>query len=69
VKPSSSTTIHFTNHLQSQAHIRGLTEKNAIDVYYHGTEVWPNLLVRDYNGYEIGIYYFKDKRTGQPVIS
>lgn len=67
--PSGGTTIHFTNNFQQQAHARGLTEKDALDVYYHGQEVKPNMLVQKYNGYEIGIYYFKDKRTGQPIIS
>jgi hypothetical protein len=67
--PSGGTTIHFTNNFQQQARGKGLTEKDAIDVYYHGQEVKPNMLVQKYNGYEIGIYYFKDKRTGQPLIS
>jgi hypothetical protein len=33
---------------------------------YHGTCSKGNMLVRKYNGYEIGIYYFLDSRTGKP---
>lgn len=65
----STTTIRFTSNFQQKAKEWGLTEKDAEDVYQHGDQVKENMLVRRYNGYEIGIYYFLDKHTGKPVIS
>lgn len=61
--------IHFTNHFQAIAKARGLTEKDALDVYYHGSPVKQNMLKRHYNGYELGIYFFKDYLTGQAIIT
>ena len=69
---STSTTakgMRFTSNFQAKAKSWGLTEKDAEDVYHHGQEVKQNMIVRTYNGYEIGIYYFLDKRSGQPVIT
>jgi hypothetical protein len=69
---SSSTTakgMRFTLNFQAKAKSWGLTEKDAEDVYHHGQEVKQNMIVRTYSGYEIGIYYFLDKRSGQPVVS
>jgi len=51
------------------AHARGLTEADARDVYYHGTVVKQHMMVKQYNGYEIGIYSFVDGRTGKTVIT
>ncbi len=42
---------------------------DARDVYQHGEQVKPNMLIRKYNGYEIGIYCFKDSNTGRIIIS
>jgi hypothetical protein len=67
--PSGGTGLRFTNIFYLRAKERGVTEKDAHDVYQHGTQIKENMLVRKYNGYEIGIYSFLDKRTGQPVIS
>jgi hypothetical protein len=61
--------IHFTNNFQQWARSWKLSERDATDVYYHGQEVKANMKVRKYNGYELGIYYFLDKDTGQPVIT
>lgn len=42
---------------------------NAVaPLYNHGEGVEQNMMVRKYNGYEIGIYYFKDGRIGQIII-
>jgi hypothetical protein len=65
----STATIRFTTNFQKKAKEWGLSEKDAEDVYQHGDQVKENMLVRKYNGYEIGIYYFKDNRTSLPVIS
>lgn len=66
-KPTSA--IHFTNNFQQKAKASGLTEKDALDVYHHGQQEKDNMIVRTYPGYELGIWYFKDGRTGQPVIT
>jgi hypothetical protein len=60
---------YFTKNFEEKAKSWGLTEADAKDVFYHGTSIRENMLVRKYNGYEIGIYYFKDTRTGQTVIT
>jgi hypothetical protein len=61
--------IYFTNNFQERARSWKLSERDATDVYYHGQEVKANMKVRKYNGYELGIYYFLDKDTSQPVIT
>ena len=71
---SGSTSIdtrepYFTKKFEAKAKSWGLTEADAKDVLYHGASTRENMLVRKYNGYEIGIYYFKDTWTGQTVIS
>src|SRR5437016_13661534 len=60
---------YFTKNFHSVSHARGLTEKDAKDVYYHGTVVTQNMMVKKYNGYELGMYYFVDGKTGQTVIT
>jgi hypothetical protein len=60
---------YFTKNFHTVAKERGLTEAGARDVYYHGTVAKQNMLVKQYNGYEIGIYSFVDGRTGKTVIS
>jgi hypothetical protein len=61
--------FHFTNNFHLKAKAWGLSEADARDVYYRGSVIKPNMMLRKYNGYEIGIYYFKDKLTGQPIIT
>jgi len=41
-----------------------LSEKDVLDVFRHGEVIGDNKLVRKYNGYEIGMYYFRDKKSG-----
>jgi hypothetical protein len=45
-----------------------LSEKQLIDVLYHGAAVEQNKPVRQYNGYAIGIYYGRDKGDGHYMI-
>jgi len=45
------------------------SEKDALDVYYHGQDRKDNMRCRTYNGYELCIYYGQNHRTGQPFIS
>ena len=68
---SSKTTkgLRFTSKFQAQAKSWGLTQADAQDVYNYGEERRAGMMVRKYNGYEIEIYYFMDRRSGQPVIS
>ena len=61
--------LYFSRNFQTIAKQRGLTEKDATDVYYHGSVMKPNMMVRKYNGYEIGIYYFVTADTGQTIIA
>jgi hypothetical protein len=63
--------LRFTTKFRTQAKSSGLTEKDAEDVYYHGEiDRWNRQKMRkSYGSYELSIYYFLDKRTGQPVIS
>ena len=60
---------YFTNNFISKAKQWGLSEKDALDVYYHGQDRKDNIRCRTYNGYELCIYYGRNTRTGQPVIS
>jgi len=61
--------IRFTRNFQQKARDWNLTEADAKDVYYHGQSQRENMMVREYNGYEIGISYFFDPRSGQPVVT
>ena len=45
----------------------GIAERDAYDVYYHGSIIKPNMMVRKYNGYEIGIWFFADRVTGKVI--
>jgi hypothetical protein len=46
-----------------------LTDNDVKDVFYHGEEVKEQLIVRQYNGYEIGLHYFKDRKTGDAIVT
>jgi hypothetical protein len=61
--------IYFTNNFQQKAKQWGLSEKDALDVYYHGQESKSGRKTRKYNGYELSIYYGQSTTTGQPYIS
>src|SRR5437879_2014161 len=76
LKPSHSipsADISYTPNFSEKAKAYGLTKQHAEDVYHHGTQSKqnPNEMTRAYTsaGYEIGIRYFLDKRTGKPVIT
>ncbi len=73
ITSSSKTTkgLSFTNKFRAQAQSYGLTEKDAEDVYYHGeVDKWnKQKMVKAYGSYKISIFFFYDKRSGQPVIS
>ena len=60
---------YFTRNVHTVAHARGLTEADARDAYCHDSAVKQNMMVKKYNGYEIGIYYFVDGHTGKTIIT
>jgi hypothetical protein len=61
--------ISFTTNFQQKAKAWGLSEKDALDVFYHGEEIKPGMKARTYNGYELYIYYGRNSLTGTPYIS
>src|SRR5438034_8311675 len=70
VRPARNTCdVYFTNNFEQKAKEWGLTERDALDVYYHGEDRKPSQRCRTYNGYELCIYYGQNSRSGQPYIS
>lgn len=71
IQPSSPAVKepHFSNNFQQRAKAWGLTEKDALDVYHHGSLVEEHKKVKKYNGYELGIWFFTDHLTSQPIIT
>ena len=61
--------LQFTNKAIEKMKQWNLSETDVADVFFHGEVIKEHLMSRKYNGYEIGIYYFKDKRTGLPIIT
>jgi hypothetical protein len=61
--------IYFTDNFQMKAKQWGLSEKDALDVFYHDQESTPGRKTRKYNGYELSIYSGTSTTTGQPYIS
>jgi hypothetical protein len=60
--------IYFTDSFQQKAKQWGLSERDAIDVFYHGQESKPGMKTRKYNGYELSIYYGTSKTIGNQSI-
>jgi hypothetical protein len=61
--------VFFTKNAQVKMKHWGVSEKDALDVYFHGSLVKNNMMVRKYNGYEIDIWFFADRVTGKAIIS
>ncbi len=62
--------LGFTNNALKKMGQWHVSEVDVQDVFYHGgVIVKQNMMVKKYNGYEIGLYYFQDKQTGQFIIS
>ena len=59
---------YFTKKARWKMKEWGLSEKQVIDVLYHGSTVEQHKMVRTYNKYEIGLYYGRDKRDGHYII-
>ena len=62
-KPSQKQ-LTFTRKCIQQMKDWQLSENDIADVFRHGEVIGDNKLVRKYNGYEIGMYYFRDKKSG-----
>jgi len=61
--------LSFTRKCLQQMKDWQLTERDIADVYQHGEITGDNKMVRKYNGYEIGMYYFRDKKTGNSIVT
>ena|SRR2546421_3005705 len=62
--------LGFTNNTLKKMAEWHLSEADVKDVFYHGgVVVKQQMMVKKYNGYEIGLYYFQDKQTGRFIIS
>lgn len=58
----------FTKKFHEKAEEYRLSEADALDVYYTGQKKSDDTLVREYNGYEIGIEYKIDPDSGKPTF-
>ncbi len=62
--------LGFTNNALKKMSQWNLSEADVKDVFFHGgVVIKQNMMVKKYSGYEIGLYFFRDKQTGQFVIS
>jgi hypothetical protein len=61
--------LSFTRKCIKQMKGWNLSEADITDVFRHGDITNENMLVRKYNGYEIGMYYFRDKKTGNYIAT
>ncbi len=61
--------LTFTNKCLQQMRDWNLSEADVTDVFEHGQLRNENMLVRKYNGYEISMYYFRDKKTGNYIVT
>lgn len=60
--------VIFTKSAIAKLKALQLTEADCLDVLWHGSKVKDAMRARKYNGYEIGIVFGRDKRTGQYII-
>ena len=67
-KPSQKQ-LRFTRKCIQQMKDWQLSENDIADVFQHGEITRDNTMVRKYNGYEIGMYYFRDKKTGSYIAT
>lgn len=58
----------FTNKAIEKMKVWNLTEADVADVFFHGMVIKEHLMSRKYNGYEIGLVYGRDRRSGQYII-
>jgi hypothetical protein len=61
--------LSFTKKCIEKMKTEQLSEKDITDVFQHGQITNENMMVRKYNGYEIGMYYFRDGKSGNYIVS
>ncbi len=61
-------TLFFTNHAVEKMKYWNISESTVTDVFNHGNQIKPNMMVSKYNGYEVGLTYGTHKETGQYMI-
>jgi hypothetical protein len=59
----------FTTQFYKKAEELSLTEIDALDVYDNGQALTEDMIVKEYNGYEIGIEYTREQFSGKPIIT
>ena len=68
-KDTPSQQLVFTRKCIQQMKDWHLSEKDIDDVFRHGEKTRENTMVRKYNGYEIGMYSFRDKKRGNHIVT
>ncbi len=61
--------LSFTRKCLQRMKDEQLTERDIADVFHHGQLRAENMLTRLYNGYEIGMSYFRDAKTGHYIVT
>jgi|GEM_PF-3801870 hypothetical protein len=60
--------LKYSNKCRTKMKELGLTEADVEDVFRRGVKQ-SEMLVRSFNGYEIGMYYFQDNKTGEYIAT
>ena len=61
--------LKYTIKCKAKMEEHRLTEADVEDVFRRGEKRKGQMLVRRFNGYEIGMYYFQDSRTGECIVT
>ncbi len=61
--------LSFTRKCIQQMKDWNLSEADVADVFRHGELTNENMLIRKYNGYEIGMYYFRETKTCNYIVT
>jgi hypothetical protein len=61
--------LSFTRKCIRRMQAWSLSEADITDVFRHGELVSENMQVRKYSGCEIGMYYVRDKRSGNYIVT
>ncbi len=61
--------LKYTNKCRLKMKELRLTEADVEDVFRKGVKQREQMLVRSFNDYEIGMYYFQDERSGEYIAT
>jgi hypothetical protein len=61
--------LSFTRKCLQRMKDEQLSEADITDVFEHGQLRNENMLIREYNSYEIGMSYFRDAKTGNYIVT